>query len=257
AGCQRAARCGRSGVRRCASRRLPSQSLRTPQVEEGDARVDVGEEGRGNRVAARCARCDDRLPPVRVGPLVAPGDERRRACRRRVCRQEGRSVLEEGARRVPLSRPGGRFGWRAAPRAERREAGGYVPAVRETRRVLSRTGAGAAPQRSRGMLGDRCSQWQVSVTGRKGGGKRRSGGGLRGRGGVCGARPEGKRSRDVPAAAPAPDLSNFLAPAGPPADAIRTISLLVLAITGVIFLLVGGLLAYSCVRYRSRPGDDD
>ena len=61
----------------------------------------------------------------------------------------------------------------------------------------------------------------------------------------------------MPGAAPAAELSNIFAPAGAPADAIRTISLLVLAITGVIFLLVGGLLAYSCVRYRSRPGDDD
>jgi cytochrome c oxidase subunit II len=43
---------------------------------------------------------------------------------------------------------------------------------------------------------------------------------------------------------------------GAPADAIRTLSLLVLAITGVIFVIVGGLLVYCLVRYRRRPGDD-
>ena len=52
-------------------------------------------------------------------------------------------------------------------------------------------------------------------------------------------------------------LTSIFAPAGAPADAIRTISLLVLAIAAAIFLLVGGLLAYCCVRYRSRPGDDE
>ena len=44
--------------------------------------------------------------------------------------------------------------------------------------------------------------------------------------------------------------------AGAPADAIRTLSLLVLAITAVIFVVVGGLLVYCLVRYRRRPGDD-
>jgi len=52
-------------------------------------------------------------------------------------------------------------------------------------------------------------------------------------------------------------LTSIFAPAGAPADAIRTISLLVLAIAAAIFLLVGGLLAYCCVRYRSRPEDDE
>jgi len=60
----------------------------------------------------------------------------------------------------------------------------------------------------------------------------------------------------VPSGTSPVELSNIFAPAGAPADAIRTISLLVLAITAVIFLLVGGLLAYCCVRYRSRAGDD-
>jgi cytochrome c oxidase subunit II len=50
--------------------------------------------------------------------------------------------------------------------------------------------------------------------------------------------------------------ASIFAPAGAPADAIRTLSLLVLAITGVIFVIVGGLLVYCLVRYRRRPGDD-
>jgi cytochrome c oxidase subunit II len=49
---------------------------------------------------------------------------------------------------------------------------------------------------------------------------------------------------------------SIFAPAGAPADAIRTISLLVLGITAVIFLIVGGLLVYCIVRYRRRPDDD-
>jgi cytochrome c oxidase subunit 2 len=60
----------------------------------------------------------------------------------------------------------------------------------------------------------------------------------------------------VPGGTSAAVLSSIFAPAGDPADAIRTIALLVLALTAAIFLLVGGLLAYCCARYRSRPGDD-
>jgi cytochrome c oxidase subunit II len=60
----------------------------------------------------------------------------------------------------------------------------------------------------------------------------------------------------VPGGTSAAVLLSIFAPAGDPAGAIRTISLLVLALTAVIFLLVGGLLAYCCARYRSRPGDD-
>jgi cytochrome c oxidase subunit II len=60
----------------------------------------------------------------------------------------------------------------------------------------------------------------------------------------------------VPGGAPATVLSDIFDPAGAPADAIRTLSLLVLAISAVIFVIVGGLLTYCIVRYRSRPGDD-
>jgi cytochrome c oxidase subunit II len=51
--------------------------------------------------------------------------------------------------------------------------------------------------------------------------------------------------------------ASIFAPAGAPADAIQTLSLLVLAIAAGIFLIVGGLLVYCILRYRHRPGDDD
>ena len=54
----------------------------------------------------------------------------------------------------------------------------------------------------------------------------------------------------MPGGAPATVISSIFSPAGAPADAIRTLSLLVLALTAAIFLIVGGLLAYSIVRYR-------
>jgi cytochrome c oxidase subunit II len=60
----------------------------------------------------------------------------------------------------------------------------------------------------------------------------------------------------VPSGTSAAVVSSIFAPAGAPADAIRTISLLVLGITAVIFLIVGGLLVYCIVRYRRRPEDD-
>jgi cytochrome c oxidase subunit 2 len=41
-----------------------------------------------------------------------------------------------------------------------------------------------------------------------------------------------------------------------PADAIRNLSHLVLAITGGIFLIVCGLIAYAAIRFRQRPDDD-
>jgi cytochrome c oxidase subunit II len=41
-----------------------------------------------------------------------------------------------------------------------------------------------------------------------------------------------------------------------PAHEINTIAFFVLSITAVIFLIVGGLLAYSIVRFRLRSGDD-
>jgi cytochrome c oxidase subunit II len=45
-------------------------------------------------------------------------------------------------------------------------------------------------------------------------------------------------------------------PAGTPSHSIFGLSMLVLSVTLVIFLIVGGLLTYALVRYRSRPDDD-
>jgi cytochrome c oxidase subunit 2 len=51
-------------------------------------------------------------------------------------------------------------------------------------------------------------------------------------------------------------VTNIFRPLSTPAQAIREISLLALAICAGIFLVVGGLLAYTVVRFRQRPGDD-
>jgi cytochrome c oxidase subunit II len=50
--------------------------------------------------------------------------------------------------------------------------------------------------------------------------------------------------------------SSIFAPVSAPADAVRTIAMLVLAITAGISVIVGGLLAYSIVRFRLRSDDD-
>jgi cytochrome c oxidase subunit 2 len=46
--------------------------------------------------------------------------------------------------------------------------------------------------------------------------------------------------------------TNIFAPAGTPAGSIFSLSMLVLGITAVIFLVVGGILLYVLIRYRSR-----
>ena len=52
----------------------------------------------------------------------------------------------------------------------------------------------------------------------------------------------------------AQDLSIFN-PASPPAESIRSLFILVLAVTAAIFLVVEGVLIYSIVRFRrSAPG---
>ena len=56
------------------------------------------------------------------------------------------------------------------------------------------------------------------------------------------------------AEAPTYDLSIF-DPASPPAESIRSLSVLVLAITGFIFVVVEGILIYSIVRFRRRAAD--
>src|SRR5689334_24582138 len=50
--------------------------------------------------------------------------------------------------------------------------------------------------------------------------------------------------------------SSIFAPVSEPADASLTAATLVLAITAGIFVVVGGLLAFSIVRFRRRPDDD-
>ena len=44
-------------------------------------------------------------------------------------------------------------------------------------------------------------------------------------------------------------------PAGPPAESIRQLTILILAITGGIFLIVEGILIYSLVYFRRRRTD--
>jgi cytochrome c oxidase subunit II len=51
-------------------------------------------------------------------------------------------------------------------------------------------------------------------------------------------------------------VTNIFKPLSTPAQAVYEISLLALAICGAIFLVVAGLLAYTIVRFRRRPGDE-
>src|SRR5882757_2367192 len=50
--------------------------------------------------------------------------------------------------------------------------------------------------------------------------------------------------------------TNIFAPASTPAKSIFGLSLFVLVITGVIFVVVGSLLAYTVVKFRKRKNDD-
>lgn len=61
----------------------------------------------------------------------------------------------------------------------------------------------------------------------------------------------------APAFAAAPDrVTSIFKPLSTPAQAVYEISLLALAICGAIFLVVGGLLAYTIIRFRRRPEDE-
>ena len=53
-----------------------------------------------------------------------------------------------------------------------------------------------------------------------------------------------------------PDASIF-DPASPPAEAIRSLSFLVAAISAFIFIIVEGVLFYSIMRFRRRAADKD
>jgi cytochrome c oxidase subunit II len=52
------------------------------------------------------------------------------------------------------------------------------------------------------------------------------------------------------------EITNILKPLSQPAQEIKEGSLLVIAICTTIFVIVAGLLAYTIIRYRHRPGDD-
>ncbi len=51
-------------------------------------------------------------------------------------------------------------------------------------------------------------------------------------------------------------VTNIFEPLATPAGAEKTIAILVLAITGLIFLTVGGLIAYTIWRFRVKPSED-
>jgi cytochrome c oxidase subunit 2 len=51
-------------------------------------------------------------------------------------------------------------------------------------------------------------------------------------------------------------VGNIFRPLGDSADSVYQVSVLTLAICATIFVVVGGLLAYAVIRFRSRPGDD-
>ena len=51
-------------------------------------------------------------------------------------------------------------------------------------------------------------------------------------------------------------VPNMFAPVSAPADSIRELSFLVIAIAAGIFLVVSGILFWCVYRYRERPGDD-
>src|SRR6266446_436604 len=50
-------------------------------------------------------------------------------------------------------------------------------------------------------------------------------------------------------------VTNIFAPLSTPAEAVYEAALLVLVICAGIFLVVGGLLAYTIIRFRRRPAD--
>jgi cytochrome c oxidase subunit 2 len=56
--------------------------------------------------------------------------------------------------------------------------------------------------------------------------------------------------------AESPRSTSIFSPVSTPADSIFGLSLFVLAVTGVIFLIVGSLLVYSAVKFRKRADDD-
>ncbi len=58
------------------------------------------------------------------------------------------------------------------------------------------------------------------------------------------------------AAEEASSPTNIFAPAATPAKSIYDLGLLILLVTGAIFVVVCGMLVYAAVKFRSRPGDE-
>jgi cytochrome c oxidase subunit 2 len=50
--------------------------------------------------------------------------------------------------------------------------------------------------------------------------------------------------------------TSIFAPASTPAKSIYDLAILILVVSGVIFVVVSGMLVYAAVKFRSRPGDD-
>ena len=51
-------------------------------------------------------------------------------------------------------------------------------------------------------------------------------------------------------------ITNMFQPLASPAEAERQVAYFTFAITGAIFVIVGGLIVYTIARFRNRPGDD-
>ncbi len=51
-------------------------------------------------------------------------------------------------------------------------------------------------------------------------------------------------------------VANMFKPLASPAESEKQVALLTFAITGTIFVVVGGLIVYTIMRFRRRPGDD-
>src|SRR5262249_61663297 len=54
-----------------------------------------------------------------------------------------------------------------------------------------------------------------------------------------------------------PTVTNIFKPLSTPAESIYRSSILVLLVCAAIFLVVGGLLAYTVIRFRHRPEDQN
>src|SRR5262249_14239148 len=52
-------------------------------------------------------------------------------------------------------------------------------------------------------------------------------------------------------------IGNIFKPVGTPAQSEYQLSILVLSVCAVIFIVVGGLLAYTLLKFRRRDGEDD